>query len=173
MAKTKEQKKEILEALKDKLNKSKAVVFSSDEGATVQSVEALRKELKQSGAEYLVTKKTLLKLATKDLEGENQVENLKGSVGVTLSYEDEVSGAKVVNNFAKGRETFELSGGILEGVFILPEKIKTLATLPSKEQLLAKLVGTIKAPITGMVGVLSGNTRNLVGVLNAIKEKKS
>lgn len=173
MAKSKEQKKEILDALKDKLAKSKSVVFSSDEGATVKSVETLRKELKQNGAEYFVTKKTLLKLATKDLEGENQVENLKGSVGVTLSYDDEVAGARLVNKFAKDKQTFELSGGILEGAFILPEKIKTLANLPSKEQLLATVVGTIKAPITGLVGVLSGNTRNLVGVLNAIKEKKS
>ncbi|MBT6691438.1 50S ribosomal protein L10 [Candidatus Parcubacteria bacterium] len=173
MAKTKEQKKKILDVLKDKIAKSKSVVFSSDNGATVQSVESLRKELRDNGAEYLVTKKTLLKLATKDVEGENQVEDLSGSVGLTLSYEDEATGANVVNKFAKKQESFELSGGILEGGFILPEKIKVLATLPSREQLLAKLVGSIQSPITGMVRVLSGNTRDLVGVLNAIKEKKS
>jgi len=173
MAKTKEQKKDILDVLKDKIAKSKSVVFSSDQGANVKSVETLRTELRQNGAEYMVTKKTLLRLATKDLEGENQVEDLRGSVGLTLSYEDEVIGAKLANKFAKDNETFELSGGILEGVFILPEKVKTLATLPGKEQLLAKLVGSLNAPISGMVSVLSGNTRNLLGVLNAIKEKKS
>ncbi|PLX24822.1 50S ribosomal protein L10 [Candidatus Parcubacteria bacterium] len=173
MPKTKEQKKQILETLKDKLGKSKSVVFSSDNGATVQVIEELRQELRKNGAEYMVTKKTLLKKVTKDIEGENQVNDLTGSVGLTFSYEDEVAGANIVNKFAKSNQAIELSGGVLEGSFIMPDMVKRLATLPSKEELLAKLVGSINSPLSGMVGVLSGVPRNFVGVLSAIKDKKS
>lgn len=173
MPKTKEQKQQILENLKDKLGKSKSVVFSSDNGATVQTIEELRQELRKNGAEYMVAKKTLLKMATKDVEGENQVNDLTGSVGLTFSYEDEVAGANIVNKFAKGNEAIELSGGILEGSFIMPDMVKRLANLPSKEELLAKLVGSLNSPLSGMVGVLSGVPRSFVGVLSAIKDKKS
>ncbi|RJQ34866.1 50S ribosomal protein L10 [Candidatus Parcubacteria bacterium] len=172
MPKTKEQKKQILDNLQEKLASSKAVVFSSDSGVTVQSVAALRKELRNSGAEYLVAKKTLLRMATKDVSGDSQVENLRGSVGLVLSYDDEISGAKIANKFAKTNEAFVLSGGILEGAFILPDMVQKLATLPTKDQLLAKLVGTLNSPISGMVGVLSGVPRSFVAVLSAIKEKK-
>jgi len=173
MAKTKEQKQEILENLKEKIANSKAVVFSSDSGATVSAIEALRKELRNNGAEYLVAKKTLLRMATKDFNGDSQVEDLTGSVGLILSYDDEVSGAKIANKFAKDNEAFALAGGVLEGAFIVPDMVKTLATLPSREQLLAKLVGSLNSPISGMVGVLSGVPRSFVGVLSAIKDQKS
>lgn len=172
MPKTKEQKKEILENIKDKLAKSKSVVFSSDTGMNVKSVEGLRKELKENGGEYIVAKKTLLRLATKDLGESEAIEDLNGSVGVVLSYDDEIVGAQLLNKYAKANKSLELGGGILEGKFILADMVKRLAVLPSKEELLAKLVGSLNSPMAGMVGVLSGNTRNLVGVLNAIKEKK-
>ncbi|MCD4761064.1 50S ribosomal protein L10 [bacterium] len=172
MPKTKEQKKEILQSLKDKIAKSKSVVFSSDNGLNVKISEELRKELKNSNAEYLVTKKTLLKLATKDLGESEIVNDLSGSVALTLSYEDEVSGAKVLNKYAKANESLELGGGILEGEFILADMVKRLASIASREQLLAQLVGSLKSPITGMVGVLNGVQRNFVGVLSAIKDQK-
>lgn len=172
MPKSKEQKKQLLENIKDKLSKSKAVVFSSDKGLNVKTVEQMRREMKRGGAEYLVTKKTLLLLATKDMPGHEVIDELKGSVGVTLSYEDEIAGPKIVNKFAKESEALELGGGILEQKFILADTVKRLATLPSREQLLAKLVGSLQSPISGVVGVLKGNWRNLVGVLQAIKEQK-
>ena len=171
MPKTKEQKRQILENLKDKLAKSKSVVFSSDTGLDVRTIEELRKEMKKNDAEYLVAKQTLLDIATKDLK-DKDLDSLEGSVAVTLSYEDEVSGAKILNKYAKGNETLALGGGILEGDYIMPDMVKRLATLPSKEELLAKLVGSLSSPMAGMVGVLSGVQRNFVGVLSAIKDKK-
>lgn len=172
MPKTREEKKEILKKIEDKLKQAKSVIFSSDTGSTVKVSEALRNELKANDAEYLIAKKTLLKKALKDLPEVDQLDELKGSVGVTVSYGDEVIGAKILNKFAKDSETLELGGGILEGQFILAEKVKRLASLPSREELLAKLVGSLNSPMSGMVSVLSGTTRNFVGVLNAIKEKK-
>lgn len=172
MPKTKEQKKEILKQLQDKIKDSKSVVFSTDQGLDVKTVEALRQELKDNKAEYMIAKKTLIKKATKDIGDDSDLENMTGTVGVTFSYEDEVSGAKIVNKFVKDNEAFNFGGGVLEGKFILPEMVKQLASIPSRDQLLAKLVGSLNSPISGMVGVLSGNLRNLVGTLNAIKESK-
>jgi len=172
MPKSKGQKKDFLDKLKDKLSKSKSTVFSSDNGLNVKTSEELRKELKNNGAEYLVAKKTLLKLATKDLGDSQEIDNLQGSVGVVLSYEDEIAGPRILNKFVKANETLELGGGILEGIFIMPDMVKRLANLPTREQLLANLVGSLKSPMVGMVGVLSGVQRNFVGVLSAIKDKK-
>ncbi len=172
MPKSKEQKKEILESLKDKLKKSKSVIFSSDSGLNVKTIEALRKDLKDNQAEYLVTKKTLLKLAAKDTVPEESLSELKGSVALTLSYDDEVAGARILNKYTKDNETLEMSGGVLEGSFILPEVVSRLANLPAKEELLAKLVGSINSPLSGLVGVLSGVQRNFVGVLKSIAEAK-
>lgn len=173
MAKSKEQKKEILAVIKDKLAKSKSVVFSSDTGLNVKTVEQLRKDLRDNGAEYLVTKKTLLKKATKDIGESELFDNLNGSVAMVLSYEDEIVGAKIVNKYAKTNETLSLGGGILENEFILADKVKQLALLPSREELLAKLVGSINSPLTGIVRVLNGVQGNFVRVLGAIKEQKS
>ena len=172
MPKTKEQKQEALKTLQEKLKDSKAVVFSSDTGSNVKVIDELRRELKANDAEYLVVKKTILKKAIKDMGETDQLDNLSGSVALTLSYNDEVSGAKILNKYAKDSEVLNLGGGILENAFIVPEMIKRLATLPSREELLAKLLGTINRPITGLVGVLSGTTRNFVGVLSAIKDTK-
>jgi len=172
MAKTKEQKGEALKIVQDKLKNSKAVVFSSDSGLNVKTIEKLRKELKQNNAEYLVVKKTLLKKAIKNMGEAEPLNDLGGAVAITLSYNDEVSGAQILNKYAKGSEVFNLGGGILENAFIMPEMVQKLATLPSREELLAKLVGSINRPISGFLGVLAGTTRNFVGVLNAIKNSK-
>ncbi|MBT7552911.1 50S ribosomal protein L10 [bacterium] len=173
MPKTKEQKKEALKSIQTKLADSKSVVFSSDNGLGVKAAEDLRKELKNVGSEYLVVKKTLLKKALADVEDAEQINDLTGSVALSLSYDDEVAAASVINKFAKAnKEALSIGGGMLENKIILPEMVKRLANLPSKEQLLANLVGGLQAPISGMVNVLQGNLRNLVGVLSAIKDKK-
>lgn len=172
MSKTKEQKGEALQIIKDKVTQSKSVVFSADKGLAVKTVESLRKDLKANGGEYLVVKKTLLKKALADLEGVDSVDSLEGNIAATFSFEDEISAVSILNKYAKENENLEMGGGILENHIILPEMVKKLANLPSKEQLLAKLVGTIQAPISGIVGVLQGNLRGLVGVLSAIKDKK-
>ena len=172
MPKSKDQKKEILENIKDKLAKSKAVVFSADKGLDVKTVESLRQELKENQAEYLVTKKTLLQLTNKDRGDIPAIDDLQGSVALTFSYHDEVSAAKILSKYAKTNDKLELGGGILENSFIMPEMVKRLAALPSREVLLATLLASMKSPVTGLANVLSGNIRNLVGVLSAIKDKK-
>ncbi len=172
MAKTKEQKREFLNSLKDKLEKAKSIIFVGFNGLTVNEVEEIRKKCRENNLEYLVAKKTLLKKALKDMGIEPQAEMLSNEIAVVLSYEDEVMGAKIIGEFAKNNEALILKGGVLESKVIDLNMVKTLISIPSKQELYAKLVGTVKAPVNGFVNVLSGNLRGLVQVLNSIKDKK-
>ncbi len=174
MAKSKEQKKQIVESLIDKIERSKSIIFTKFSGLQVKENEELRKELKKENSEYYVAKKTLLDLAFKKFEVENlDVKSLEGQLAAVFGYEDEVMPAKVVDKFAKDKEgKIEFLGGVLKNKFISAEEVKSLAKLPSKVELYAKIVGSLNAPISGFVNVLAGNLRNLVYVLKAIEEKK-
>ncbi len=102
----------------------------------------------------------------------------KGKVAAIFGYSDEVAPAKIVNDFRKGLDKdsatkIEFLGGVLENKFIASEAVDNLAKLPSKQELYAKMVGSMNAPVSGFVNVLAGNIRNLVNVLKAVEEKKA
>lgn len=177
MAKTKEQKQEIVAVLKDKISRAKSIVFTKFEGLTVVKNEALRKTLRESSSEYYVAKKTLLGTAFKDYAGFSPRE-FEGKVAAIFGYQDEVAPAKAVSDFRKGlpeeeKDRISFLGGILEGKFISKDEVTSLSQLPAREELYARLVGSINAPISGFVNVLAGNLRGLVNVLKAIEEKKA
>lgn len=174
MAKSKEQKKEILNNLKDKISRSKSIVFANFDKLEVKENEALRSKLKEENSEYYVAKKTLLEKA---FEGEN-IENLNprkfdGRIAAIFGYEDEVAPAKIVAEFKKIHEDkVNFVAGILENKLLSSEEVIALAKLPSKQELYAKIVGSINAPVSGFVNALAGNLRNLVYVLKAVEESK-
>jgi len=175
MPKSKLQKQEILRDLDQKIQKSKSIVFASFDALGVKDNEELRSKLRAEKGEYYVSKKTLLDLAFKNNKlSDLEVRNLPGKVATIFAYEDEISPAKVVFNFRKGREDkIEFVGGVLEGKFISKEEVQNLATIPSKQELYAKLVGSINAPVSGFVNVLAGNIRGLVTVLKAVADSKN
>jgi len=173
MAKTRQQKEKEIEKLAEKLSKMKALVFANYDGLKVKEVDELRKILRDQGIDYLVSKKTLMKLALKKAGlKEIKVDELVGGVGLAFGYEDEVLPAKLLNDFAKTHQSLKLVGGILENKFIAKEKVLELARIPGKQELLAKTVWVIKSPISGFVNVLSGSLKSLLYVLNSIKDKK-
>lgn len=175
MPKTRGQKKVILDDLKDKIERSKSVIFTKFNALSVVENEELRKKLKEQGNEYFVAKKTLFNIAFKDknIEGLNTKE-LDGRVAAVFGYEDEVSPARVVADFQKGHEEkIEFVAGILENKLLSANEVDDLAKLPSKQELYAKIVGSINAPVSGFVNALAGNLRNVVYVLKAISEKKA
>lgn len=174
MAKTKAQKKEALESLKQKISDMKAAVFVNFSGIPVKEIDELRNSCREENVNYTVTKKTLLKKTLTD-SGFEGVENTKfeGEIATVIGFEDEVAPARLVSQFAKEHESMKILGGVLEGSFIDTAKINALAQLPSKQELLAKAVGSIASPLSGMVNVLQGNLRNFIYALSAIKEKKS
>ncbi len=177
MAKTKIQKQTIVRDLQEKLKRAKSVVFARFNALGVADNEALRRDLKQEASEYYVAKKTLLAktFADQKLDGFDP-KSEAGQLAVVFGYEDEVAPAKILNKFIKGNgnaERLSFLGGVLEGKFIDAAQVKFLADLPSREELYAKVVGSINAPVSGFVNVLAGNLRGLVNVLHAIQEKKS
>ncbi|MFH1233148.1 MAG: 50S ribosomal protein L10 [Patescibacteria group bacterium] len=174
MPKTKDQKKQILKNLTDKISKAKSIVFTKFDGLCVKDNEDLRIKLKLENSEYYVVKKTLLNLAFKDsLIKDLNIKNLPGQMAAIFSYNDEVAPAKIIDKFRKDKENkIEFIGGIFENKFINAVLVDKLAKLPSKTELYAKIVGSINAPIFGIVNVLAGNLRNLVYALSAIKDKK-
>lgn len=175
MAKTKQQKQEILNDLKQKLKESKSVIFINFEALTVKENEELRDKLREENGEYYVAKKTLLDLALKEAKQEVlNPKELEGKIATIFSYKDAVTAAKVVDNFRKEHEDkISFSAGILEDKALSTEEVINLAQIPSRQELYAKLVGSINAPVSGFVNALAGNMRNLVYALSAIKESKS
>ena len=172
MAKTKEQKKQIVESFSDKLSQNKALVFANFKGLTVKDIEELRKKCRQENVDYMVAKKTLMNIAFKKAKLDVDAKTLEGEVASVFGYDDETQPARIIEEFSKEHQALKNIGGILENKFVGAEEISELAKLPSKQELLAKVVGSVKAPISGFVNVLAGNMRGLVVALNAIKESK-
>jgi large subunit ribosomal protein L10 len=155
MNKNRELKEAKVAEIKEKLEKSKAIVLSKYQGLTVEEDTTLRKSLREAGVEYKVYKNTLVTLAAKELGMDGIVEYLEGPVSIAFGYEDVTVPARVLNDFAKDHKKLELKAGVIEGEIYDVDKIKQLATIPSKEVLIAKLLGSIKSPISSFARVLS------------------
>jgi large subunit ribosomal protein L10 len=169
---TKKQKEEVVKDLADKIKRQKSLIFTDAKGVKVKDVQKIRRELKKLEAEYRVAKKTLMGIALKKEKKEIDLSQFNGSVAASFGYKDPISLIKVLAKLAKENENFKILGGMVEGRVVSVAEIKALSRIPSREVLLAQLVGSIKSPISGFANVLQGNLRNLVGVLNAIKESK-
>lgn len=173
MAITREAKEQAVQQLTNDLGRIKLAVMTDYRGLTVAEVEELRANLRSEGISYKVTKNTLLKLAVKnnpELKGVD-LSAFTGPMALALGFDDEVAPARVIFQYAKSHDALDIVGGITgEGKLLTGAEVKALATLPSREQLLAQVVGTIAAPLSGFVGVMAGNVRSIVNVLNAIKE---
>lgn len=173
MSKTKQQKIDILSGMTDSLSKSKSVVFTINKGINAEEMVALRKKIFASNSKYEVTKKTLLKIALKNANIDIPLgDEMAGAINTVYSFGDEILGPKTIYEFIKDSQHAEIVGGIYEGKFLTKEQVISLATMPSKDELYAKLVGSLHAPISGFVNVLAGSIRNFVQVVNAVKEKK-
>jgi large subunit ribosomal protein L10 len=166
-------KSEQVAVIKDMLQKSKGVVLYDYRGLTVAEVTALRNEFRSAGVVYKVLKNTLVERAVAEIPDlEDLKPYLAGPTAIAFGYEDPVAPAKILDEFIKKAKKSEIKAGVVEGKVIDAEGVKALANLPSKEVLLAKMLGSMNAPITGFVSVLSGTLRSLVCALNAVKEKK-
>ena len=173
MAKSRIAKQQTLETLTDLFGRMQSAVFLSVSGYTMEDANMLRAKGHEQGVVVTMAKKTLLARALKSHGIEVSEEALSGSILTAIGLNDIVAPAKLLSDFAKGRDGLVVAGGVLEGKMVNALQVKTLSTLPSREELLGRLVGSINAPVSGFVQVLSGNLRGLVGVLSAIKETKS
>ncbi|WP_027626620.1 50S ribosomal protein L10 [Clostridium lundense] len=147
--------------IKEKMQKAEGIVLSHYQGLTVEEDTELRKNLREAGVEYKVYKNTLSILAAKELGYEGITNLLEGPVSIAFGYEDPTAPARVLNDFAKNHKKLELVGAVVQGEIFDAAKTKELASIPPKDVLIAKLLGSFKAPLS-----------NLAYLLNAIKEKK-
>ena len=174
MPKTRKENEQIVSDLAEKLERMKSVVFTSVSGYTMDDANMLREKGREAGVELSVMKKTLLVRALEKNGFKVSKDMLEGSILMSIGFDDEVAPARLMKEFSKDREEqIKILSGILEGELVDAQMVKQLAGLPSREELLAKVVGSINAPISGFVNVLAGNLRNIVYVLNAVKDKKS
>ena len=168
----KEQKAEQVDLLTEKLKKAKVAVLTDYRGLTVSQMQELRGKLRAGNVEYRVIKNTLARRAAeaagyKDLESE-----LKGPVAIAFGYDDLGIASKLINEFVRAtRLKVEVVGGLVEGRVFSPNQMKQLADLPSRESLIAQLMGTLQSPVAQLVGIMQTPLQQLLGVLEAYQNK--
>lgn len=171
-AKALEQKKAIVSELIKKFKSSCAGVVVSYQGINVADDTKLRKNLRESGVEYMVAKNTLLRRAAKEAGLEDLNSVFEGSTAIAISENDYVAASKILCEFAKEHEFFKIKSGFIDCSVIDEKEIKNLAKLPSREVLIAQALGGLNAPIAGLANVLNGTIRSLVVALSAIAQKQ-
>lgn len=173
MALTKDGKDQVVAQVSELLAQSKLTVVAQYQGTSVKQMQELRRSAKQTGTVVKVVKNRLVRqavLATDSLK-EADTSALTGQLLYAFNADDEVAPAQALANFAKANPTIEFVGAITaDGQFMAATDVKSLAALPSKDQLRAQLVGTLGAPLSGFVNVLSGNLRGFLNVLSAKAE---
>ncbi|WP_026478250.1 50S ribosomal protein L10 [Alkaliphilus transvaalensis] len=161
MSKAIDMKKELVAEITEKFQKSTAAILVDYRGLKVEELTELRKQFREAGVEYKVYKNTLMRRAAENAGMEELVKELVGPNAVAFSYDDPVAPARIAENFAKDHKKLELRVGVVEGAFYNESQLKELANIPSREVLVAKLLGSLKAPVS-----------NFAYLVKAIAEKK-
>ena len=147
-------KKPIVDEISELLKDAKSAVLVDYRGLTVEQDTALRKQLREAGVVYKVYKNTMINFAVKGTEFEELSKHLEGPTAIAVSNEDATAPARVLYNFAKDAEALELKAGVVEGTYYDVDGIKLIATIPSREELLSKFLGSIQSPITNFARVI-------------------
>ena len=168
------EKTAIVNELKEKLSTTKGAVLANYRSLNVAQDTKLRRKLREGGVEYRVIKNTLTRIAAAEVGITGLETYLEGPTVIAMSASDPVAPAKLLSDFIRENklQTLEIKAGLVEGKVIDASGVKMLASLPPKEVLIAQLLGTLQAPITGFVRVLQGNLSNLVYALEAIRQQK-
>lgn len=168
-----ELKKQVVEEIKEKIQNSKSVVLVKFNGLSVAEDTELRREFRKNNVEYKVLKNTLIRRAFNDLGVTDFDDDLNGPTSVAFGT-DETGASKVIIDAAKKYESKVIvKCAYVDGGRVDEKGVKALASMPSKEELVAKMLGSLQAPISNFVGVLSAMPRSLVIALNAVAEKKA
>lgn len=149
-----ELKKPIVDQISEELNGAKAAVLVDYRGLTVEQDTELRKQLREAGVVYKVYKNTMINFAVKGTEFEELSKHLEGPTAIAISKEDATAPARILFNFAKNAPKLELKAGVVDGTYYDEKGIQVIATIPSREELLSKLLGSIQSPITNFARVI-------------------
>ena len=168
-----EEKKQMVAELVEKIKNASSGVLVNYQGINVEQDTKMRTELREAGVDYFVFKNTLARLAVKECGFDELLPVLEKMTAIAISENDPVAPAKILAAYADKIETFNVKAGFVDGTVIDVKGVNQLATLPSKEQLIAKVLGSLQSPIYGLATVLNGNLRGLACVLQAIHDKKA
>lgn len=170
---TKAFKSEKIDAIKSKIEKAQVAIITEYKGFSVEEITNLRREIQKDGGDYMVTKNTLAKIAVKGTQYEALTEKLSGPIALAFGFSDPVSPAKALTKFIKENKKGEILGAVLDGKLLSVEETKALANLPSKEELYAKMLGSINSPASGLVGCVNGVMASLTRAIAAVRDQKA
>ncbi|MCP5061342.1 MAG: 50S ribosomal protein L10 [Ignavibacteriae bacterium] len=170
----KNEKSEIVGKIKDLVEKSMGIYLINYEGLNVEDISLLRREFIKEGVTYKVFKNTLLKRAFDEVGGYEEFNPLLiGMTGVAFTDENYIAPAKIIEKYFKKNDKFSLKGSYIESQFYGADKLSLLASMPTKEEVISSILGSINNPASGIVGAINAVTRDLVGVIDAISKKEA
>lgn len=170
---TKAFKNEKMEMLKEKISKAKVAIVTENKGLSVDQITDLRRQLQKENGDYTVIKNTLAKLVIEGTEFEGISDMLQGPIVLALGYEDQVAPAKVIAKFIKTNENVVIKGGVVDGSVMDEKEVNELAKLPSKEELYAKILGSVNSPASGIVMSMNAVMSGLVRAMDQVAKQKT
>lgn len=173
LSKNFENKKLVVTEIREKLEKTQSMVLHDYRGLTVAEVTDLRNQFRAAGVEYVVLKNSMVHLAAKELGIEGLDPFLKGPTAIAFGMTDAVAPAKVLTEYIKKVKKTEIKCGMIDRNVIDAAGVEALSKLPPKEVLIAQMMGSLNAPITNFVGVLSATLRSLVYAIDAVRKQKA
>jgi len=168
------QKEKIIEDLKEKISRAQGMYFADFTGITVEEVNNLRNEFYKEGIDYHVVKITLALKALESVTGYDKVyDKLVGPTAIAFGYDDPVLPAKIIKKFSDKTKKLTVKACVIEKQVFEGSELSTIASMPSRPEIISAILGSIQAPMTGIVGALNAVVRDLVYVIDAIEKKKA
>ena len=170
---TKAFKQDKVSQIRENIDKAQVAIVTEYKGYSVEEITNLRRALQKEGGDYMVTKNTLAKLAIKDTPYEVLAETLKGPIAIAFGFSDQVAPAKALSKFIKDTKKGEILAAAMDGKLLSAAEAKALATIPSKEEIYAKMLGCVNSPATGIAGSVSAVMASLTRAVAAVRDQKS
>ncbi|MBU0474827.1 MAG: 50S ribosomal protein L10 [Bacteroidetes bacterium] len=170
----KTEKSEMVSLIKEKFEKSTAMYLVDYTGVTVEQISGLRREFNKEGVSYKVFKNSLVKRAIAELGGFEEInKQLVGMIGIAFADENYVAPAKIIKNFSDKSKKFNFKGCYIESTFYGEDQLKNLASMPTKEEVMSSIIGSIAAPASGIVGSINAVIRDLISVIDEAGKTKA
>ena len=170
---TKAFKSEKISQMKEKIEKAKVAIVTDYKGLSVEEITKLRRLIQKEDADYMVTKNTLAKIAVKGTEYEVLADSLTGPVAIAFGFDDQVAPAKVLAKFMKETKKGEILAAAMDGKLLSASEAKALATLPSKQEIYAKMLGCINSPASGIANSINAVMSQLTRTMAAVRDQKT
>ena len=170
---TKAFKEEKISQMKEKIEKAKVAIVTDYKGLSVEEITKLRREIQKEDGDYMVTKNTLAKIAIKGTEYEVLSDALTGPIAIAFGFEDQVAPAKALAKFIKDTKKGEILAAAMDGKLLSAAEAKALASLPSKQEIYAKMLGCINSPASGIANSINAVMSSLTRAMAAVRDQKS